>query len=127
MQEPHAARRAVEAFALITGADLIDLNLEGAAPADFESGPNDDPSQAEVAMDADDHLPWPDVARMERWYQQNSSRFVPGKRYFVGAPVTREHCATVLMTGYARQRTLSAHHLCLLQPGWTLFEWRAPA
>jgi uncharacterized protein (TIGR02270 family) len=127
MREPHAARRAAEAFALITGADLIDLNLEGAPPADFASGPNDDPGHADVAMDADDHLPWPDVARIERWWEQNNSRFVPGQRYFVGAPITREHCIDVLTTGYARQRTLAAHHLCLLEPGSTLFEWRAPA
>lgn len=127
MQEPLTARRAAEAFALITGADLISLNLEGQPPADFVSGPNDDPSHADVAMDEDDHLPWPDVQGIERWWAQNSSRFAPAQRYFVGAPITREHCIEVLQTGHQRQRMLAAHHLCLLEPGSMLFEWRAPA
>lgn len=127
MQEPSAARRAAEAFALITGVDLIDLNLEGRPPVDFESGPSDDPALADVAMDADDHLPWPDTQRIERWWEQNSARFAAGQRYFAGAPATREHCIEVLKTGCARQRRLAAYHLCLLAPGTALFEWRAPA
>jgi uncharacterized protein (TIGR02270 family) len=127
MQDPLAARRAAEAFALITGADLVRLNMEGEPPADFASGPSDDPSLADVAMDADDHLPWPDAERVERWWAQNSSRFTPKQRYFVGAPLTREQCIEVLQSGCQPQRSLAAYHLCHLEPGSVLFEWRAPA
>jgi uncharacterized protein (TIGR02270 family) len=121
------ARLGGDSFSLITGADLAALDLERKPPENFESGPNDDPNDFNVAMDEDDGLPWPDVERIARWWAQNSSRFVPGQRYFVGAPVTREHCIEVLKTGYQSQRILAAHHLCLLEPGSVLFEWRAPA
>jgi uncharacterized protein (TIGR02270 family) len=121
------ARLAGEAFSLITGTDLALLDLERKPPENLESGPNDDPNDADVEMDDDESLPWPDAERIEHWWSQNSSRFPPGQRYFVGAPLTREHCIEVLRTGYQRQRILAAHHLCLLEPGSVLFEWRAPA
>ena len=127
MREPLAARRAAEAFASITGADLVRHNLEGQPPADFQSGPNDAPGDHDVVMDADDHLPWPDVPPIEDWWARNSARFTSGQRYFVGAPITREHCTQVLKTGNQRQRMFAALHLCLLDPGAALFEWRAPA
>jgi uncharacterized protein (TIGR02270 family) len=127
MSDVKLARLAAESFSLITGADLSLLDLERKPPAGIDAGPNDDPNDANVALDEDDGLPWPDAERVEHWWSQNSSRFVAGQRYFVGAPVTREHCIEVLRTGYQRQRILAAHHLCLLEPGSVLFEWRAPA
>jgi uncharacterized protein (TIGR02270 family) len=127
MADAKLTRLAGESFSLITGTDLAALDLERKPPENFESGPNDNPNDPNVEMDEDDGLPWPDIERIERWWAQNSSRFVPGQRYFVGAPVTREHCIQVLKTGYQRQRILAAHHLCLLEPGSVLFEWRAPA
>jgi uncharacterized protein (TIGR02270 family) len=127
MSNDALSRLAGQAFSTITGADLASLDLERKPPENFESGPNDDPDDPNVDMDQDDDLPWPDVERTERWWSQHSSRFVPGQRYFVGAPITREQCIEVLKTGYQRQRILAAHHLCLLEPGSVLFEWRAPA
>jgi uncharacterized protein (TIGR02270 family) len=127
MSDDGLARLAGQALSLITGADLAWLDLERKPPETPLAGPNDDPNDPNVAMDEDDDLPWPDVERVERWWAQHSSRFVPGQRFFVGAPVTREHCIEVLRTGYQRQRILAAHHLCLLEPGSVLFEWRAPA
>jgi uncharacterized protein (TIGR02270 family) len=78
-------------------------------------------------MDPDEGLPWPDVAKVERWWAANSGRFALGTRYFMGAPVTREHCIGVLKNGYQRQRILAAHYLCLLDPGTPLFNTSAPA
>ena len=49
-----------------------------------------------------------------------------GARYFMGAPVTREHCLDVVKNGYQRQRVLAAHYLCLLEPGTPLFNTSAP-
>jgi hypothetical protein len=54
-------------------------------------------------------------------------KFQIGIRYFMGAPVTREHCIDVLKNGYQRQRILAAHYLCLLDPGTPLFNTSAPA
>lgn len=127
MEEVRTARAAGEAFTLISGADLALLDLERRPPEDFESGPNDDPDDPNVEMDPDEGLPWPDVAKVEEWWHANSHRFQKGQRYFMGQPVTREHCIHVLKTGYQRQRILAAHYLCLLNPGTPLFNTSAPA
>jgi uncharacterized protein (TIGR02270 family) len=78
-------------------------------------------------MDPDADLRWPDQRKVEQWWAANSSRFQPGQRCFMGAPVTREHCIAVLKNGYQRQRILAAHYLCLLEPGTPLFNTTAPA
>jgi len=127
MSKEKTARRAADSFCLMTGADLVALRLDRPRPAHFESGPNDDPDDPNVAMDPDEGLPWPDPERVKDWWSKNSSRFQPGTRYFMGAPVTREHCIDVLKNGYQRQRILAAHYLCLLNPGTPLFNTGAPA
>jgi uncharacterized protein (TIGR02270 family) len=127
MAAPATSRLAGEAFTLITGTDLEQSGLDGARPADFESGPNEDPDDPNVEMDADDGLPWPDAQKIETWWAANGSRFQKGTRYFMGAPVTRNHCIDVLKRGYQRQRILAAQYLCLLDPGTPLFDTSAPA
>jgi uncharacterized protein (TIGR02270 family) len=121
------ARLAGEAFTTVTGADLVVLGLERRPPEGFESGPSDDPSDPNVEMDPDDGLPWPDPRKVETWWAANATRFQNGQRYFMGAPITREHCIDVLKNGYQRQRILAAHYLCLLEPGTPLFNTSAPA
>lgn len=127
MSDERTARPAGEAFSLITGVDLPLLDLERKPPADFESGPNDDPDDPDVDMDDDDGLPWPDPEKIAKWWAFRGSDFQKGARYFMGAPVTREHCIEVLKTGYQRQRVLAANYLCLLHPGTPLFNTAAPA
>ena len=127
MSNDLAPRVAGEAFSLITGADLALLDLERKPPEKVESGPNDDPTDPNVDMDDDDGLPWPDAQKIEAWWTANGSRFQKGTRFFIGAPVTREHCIDVLKNGYQRQRILAAHYLCLLDPGTPLFNTSAPA
>jgi uncharacterized protein (TIGR02270 family) len=127
MRQDKTTRIAGEAFSLITGADLAQLNLERTPPAGFEPGPNDDPEEPDVDVDPDEGLAWPDPDRVARWWDANKSRFEPGSRSFAGAPVTCAHCLEALENGRQRQRTLAAHHLCLLEPGRPLFNTGAPA
>jgi uncharacterized protein (TIGR02270 family) len=127
MSDLKTARLAGEAFSLITGLDLAYLDLERKPPEGGAGGPNDDPSDTNVAMDEDDGLPWPDPERISRWWDANGGRFTAGCRYFLGAPLTRESCIKALKEGFQRQRILAAHYLCLLEPGTVLFEWRAPS
>ena len=127
MDNISVARVAGEAFSLITGVDLLKAALERPRPANVESGPNDDTNDTNVSMDEDDGLPWPDPEGVQRWWDDNQTRFQPGVRHFMGAPVTREHCIEVLKNGYQRQRILAAHYLCLLNPGTPLFNTSAPA
>lgn len=126
MSDDSCARIAGEAFSLITGVDLAQLDLERKPPAS-ESGPNDDPNDANVGTDEDDGLPWPEAERVKGWWDANAQRFQSGVRHFMGEPLNPERCLQVLRTGYQRQRIAAATYLPLLNPGSSLFEWRAPA
>jgi uncharacterized protein (TIGR02270 family) len=127
MQDPKLTRLAVESFSFITGLDLAYLDLDRKPPDNFESGPNDDPEDDNVAMDEDEGLPWPDPVKIQAWWNANKHRFQPGVRYFMGEPPSVPHCMKVLREGYQRQRIAAAEYLCLLQPGTKLFPTSAPA
>lgn len=127
MGDEPTARAAGEAFSLITGTDLAWLDLERKPPEVISAGPNDDPDDPNVEMDADEALPWPDPALIEKWWTSHRGAFTSGERYFMGAPVSHGGCVEVLRNGFQRQRIAAALYLCLIEPGTVLFEWRAPA
>jgi uncharacterized protein (TIGR02270 family) len=120
------SRLAGEAFSLITGLDLANLDLERKPPEGVDFGPNDDPEDPDVAMDEDDSLPWPDPVRITAWWQANGARFQSGVRHFMGESPTTAHGLSVLRTGFQRQRAAAAEYLCLLNPGTPLFNVAAP-
>jgi len=121
METPELARVAGEAFTMITGADLTDEALEGEWLEDLEAGPNDDPEDENVDMDADEDLPFPHVAGVKDWWSSNRGRFQAGTRYLLGAPITLEHCRNVLRFGLQRQRQAAAVELALLSSDAPLF------
>jgi len=127
MGDPRLARLVGESFSLITGLDISRAPFWQQPPADFESGPTEDSNDDNVQLDEDDDLPWPDQERVHAWWGANRVRFAADERYFMGMRPAREHCIDVLKSGYQRQRIAAAYHLCLLNPGTPLFEWRAPA
>jgi uncharacterized protein (TIGR02270 family) len=120
------ARLAGEAFSLITGANLVSLRLERKASDTVGAGPNDDPEDSNVDMDADEGLPWPDPQRVGDWWAAHEGHFAAGERSFMGSPVTPELCIKVLRYGFQRQRQVAALHLALTRRGSVLFEHRAP-
>lgn len=127
MVQPPLTRVAAEAFVNITGADFNLDQLEAMPPEGFEEGPSEDPDDENVELPEDVALPWPDHEKIQQWWTANQNRFQAGKRYFLGKPVTREHCTHVLKEGFQRQRVLASRHLSLLQPGTPLFPTSAPA
>ena len=127
MADEKITRVAGESFSLITGLDLAYLDLERKPPEGVEFGPTDNPEDEDVAMDADDSLPWPDQAKIQKWWDANQQRFPPGVRYFMGEPVNLENCQRVLRDGFQRQRIAAAQYLSLLRPGTPLFSTSAPA
>jgi len=127
MSNPLLARVAGEAFVNITGADFNLDQLEAMPPEGFEEGPTEDPADENVEVPEDVSLPWPDVAKVTSWWQNNRGRFEEATRYLLGAPITRAWCTEILKTGYQRQRILAAQYLCLLEPGTPLFNTSAPA
>jgi uncharacterized protein (TIGR02270 family) len=125
MNTPALARVAGEAFTTITGVDLALNDLERKKPEDFDFGPTENPEDEDVAMDPDDHLPWPDPSRISKWWTANGS-FPKGIRYLVGQPVSVEWARQVLRSGKQRQRAAAALELAILEPGQPLFNVAAP-
>jgi uncharacterized protein (TIGR02270 family) len=127
MSDAKLARLAGESFSLVTGLDLAQLDLDGAAFENGRGGPSDAQEDDDVAMDEDDGLPWPDPQRIAAWWQSNGHRFTAGVRHFMGEPPSTAHCLSVLRGGFQRQRLAAAEYLCLLNPGTPLFHAGAPA
>ena len=86
---------------MITGLDLAYRDLDLRPPADFQSGPTDDPADENVNLDEDEHLPWPDAERIARWWAANRARFTVGTAYFLGTPRSQQ-------TGWERCPMLSS-------------------
>ncbi|MGD8590908.1 MAG: TIGR02270 family protein [Chromatiales bacterium] len=127
MRQPEFARVAGEALSLITGVDLAYDDLEGDWPEGFEAGPAENPEDDDVAMDADEDLPWPDVEKIDKWWLQNQARFPQGNRLICGQPISPQACYDVLKNGFQRQRRAAALELALLNPNEPLFNTSAPA
>lgn len=122
------ARLAGECFTLITGLDLVVEGLERPSGEPVPpTGPTDNPDDADVAMDEDDNLPWPDQVRVQAWWQAHGGRYAQGHRHFMGSQPDTAHVLGVLRQGGQRQRIMAAEYLCLLQPGQGLFPVAAPA
>jgi uncharacterized protein (TIGR02270 family) len=119
------ARLAGEAFSMITGLDLAYRDLDRKPPRDFESGPNDDPADENVALDEDEHLPWPDPEKIGQWWAANRGRFDVGTPYFLGTPKPRADWLEALSDAFQRQRHAAALELAIRQPDKAMFEVRA--
>lgn len=126
LASPADARIAGEALTTITGAELDRPPLLGRAPEGFSAGPNDDPADANVAMDPDEPLPWPDAEAVARWWRARGESFGAG-RHLLGRPLDEACLEDVLRRGRQRQRELAALGLKLRRPGRPLFNVRAPA
>jgi uncharacterized protein (TIGR02270 family) len=126
MKQPALARLAAEAFSLITGGDLERDNLKGEKPEDFEAGPTDNPEDEAVAMDPDEHLPWPNSVAVGKWWEAHRKEFSVRVRHLLGKPLSPEWLTQVLRIGRQRQRAMAALELAIAQPGQPLYEVRAP-
>lgn len=126
MANPIVARVAGESFGFVTGIDLDYDNLDMDKPEGFEVGPTEDPEDENVAMDADEYLPWPDALLIEKWWSTHRLEFTNGTRYLLGKPMTIDSLKEVLKNGKQRQRRAAAIELTMRQPGQPLFNCSAP-
>ncbi|MGA9015449.1 MAG: TIGR02270 family protein, partial [Acetobacteraceae bacterium] len=125
MATPATARLAGESLSMITGLDLAYRDLDRRPPADFQSGPNDDPADENVSLDEDENLPWPDPERIGQWWTANRSRFSAGTAYFLGTPKVSADWLEALSDAFQRQRHAAALELAIRQPDKAMFEVRA--
>jgi uncharacterized protein (TIGR02270 family) len=125
MADPETARLAGEAFSMITGLDLGYRDLDRKRPNDFDSGPNDDPADENVALDEDDNLAWPDPGRIGSWWQANRGNYQAGAAYFLGTPKRATDWLAALSDAFQRQRCAAALELAIRMPQAAMFEVRA--
>lgn len=106
---------------MITGADLSHLDLVR------DSDEQDEEDEDSPISPEDFDLPSPDAELLRAWWQDQGERFAPGGRYLAGSPVSLETAATVLRTGYQRQRAAAAIELSRLSAPGTMFRIGARA
>jgi uncharacterized protein (TIGR02270 family) len=130
MADPVLTRIAGESFSWITGVDLARDDLETLQAPALPEHPSDDPGDDDVSLDEDESLPWPDVAKVQAWWSQQSTLQAAaqaGQRLFCGDAPGVLVASRVLREGTQRLRALAALWLCVLQPGGKLFQIAAPA
>jgi uncharacterized protein (TIGR02270 family) len=130
MRVPVLTRLAGEAFTTITGIDLEEHRLALEELPDLDAllanaGPNEDPADANVDMNEDDRLPFPDVDKVAAVWQKYQQRFVLGQRYFMGQVINVEYLTSVYQSGNQHQRRSAALELSLLQPAQFLLNHMA--
>lgn len=123
--EPSVARVAGNSFAVITGADLAQDDLDREPLETVASRPDDDPEDDDVALDDDEGLAWPDPERLGQWWKGNQHRFVAGTAYFRGSPKASTNWLAALSEAPQRQRWTIALELALRRPEISMFEVRA--
>ena len=110
---------------MITGLDLAYRDLDRRPPADFQSGPNDDPADENVELDEDE----PALARSRRRSANGgppTARASPSARaYFLGTPKASADWLEALSDAFQRQRHAAALELAIRQPDKAMFEVRA--
>lgn len=127
MRTPISARIAGEAFATITGIDLVKSALTTARPTDFKAVPNDDPDDENIAIDEDENLPWPHAEKIALLWQQLGRNFIIGQRYFMGQPITSPWLLKQMQEANQRQRHAAALELALTDPTHRLYNTHARA
>jgi uncharacterized protein (TIGR02270 family) len=123
--EPSFARVAGNSFAVITGVDLAQDDLDREPPETVASHPDDDPEDDDVALDDDEDLAWPDPERLGQWWKGNQHRFAAGTAYFRGSPKASTNWVRALSEAPQRQRWTIALELALSRPEISMFEVRA--
>lgn len=119
------ARKAGEAFSMITGVDLAYNNLDLRMHNGLNKGPNENPEDENVEMDIDENLPMPDADLIGKWWINNKTGYKNNIRYLIGQPISLEWLKQVLKTGFQRQRYAAALELVILSPGEKLFNVKA--
>ena len=122
MNNFETAKIAGEAFSLITGIDLDRYELTIEPPEDIAMVPNDDSEDADVSLDEDENLPFPDVSKINHTWLRYRDRYKVGHRYLLGVEVTKNTSETIeklkelFEKSGQRQRHSTALTLALLDP-----------
>jgi len=120
------ARLAGGSISMITGIDLTHEGIELTNdPEGFYAGPDDDPSNDDVAMDEDEDLPWPDTNLLREWWD-NSARLFSDSLYLTGREKVSTELQMVLTEGKQRQRNAAAAALAVRDPASAYYDTQLP-
>lgn len=114
MQEAELSRLAGEAFTSITGIDLEQNQLSLEQPEDAPQPPADDGDDANLSLDEDENLPWPDVDKISHIWSNHGRNFVAGQRYFMGRKISADLLRDKIQNARQRQRHAAALELVLI-------------
>jgi uncharacterized protein (TIGR02270 family) len=114
MQIASRARLAGEAVSLLLGISLELPPWRGEPVGTVDTGPSEDPGDARVALDPDEHRPWPNRDLLLRWWSERASSFEPDQLYLLGQPIEGDWLGEVLARGRQPARRIAALELMRL-------------
>jgi len=117
MNDPLYAKLAGESFAYITGIDFVKSDLSIDAPDIYPSIPNDNLDDDIIGLDEDENLTYPNVEKVASIWQKYGQKFIVGKRYFFGQPITVKHLNDKVKNGMQRQKYAASLELALHENG----------
>jgi uncharacterized protein (TIGR02270 family) len=125
MADPTLAQIAGESYAMITGADLEEQDLDGDSPDDTPDAPNDDPGDDNVDLEENENLAWAESHLVSAHWQKIRGKFGPNG-WFLGQPAGVDAYNFGLANGYQRQRRNAAFWLASTSPTTPLSNWQLP-
>ena len=125
MADTSLAQIAGESYALITGADLEEDDLDGEIPGLLETGPNDDPNDHNVDLDENENLAWASADLIAGHWHKAKAAFTGGA-YVLGQPAGVDGWQQCFGKGYQRQRRVAATWLAVGDPSAQMLNWKVP-
>ena len=124
MNETDFARVAAESFSFITGTNLVKMDLTSPAPENADTLPTDDPADENVKMHDDENLPWPNVIKVQSYWNSIKTNYITGQRYLLGNHIGLLFLKNNLDTALQRQRHAIAIEISLIDKNEKLFNTR---
>jgi len=124
MKQKEFSRQAALSFSLITGVDLEKHNLHKKIALKLIE--NTDGSIADDAEHKDNELPWPNLHKIQAYWDKHAKTFESGCRYFMGKPVDFESLKQVMHSGNQLQRSHIVIKLNMLEFNSKLLNFARP-
>lgn len=125
MVDDDLAQIAGQSYALITGADLEEEDLDRDQPDDAPDGPTDDPLDDDVDLDPDENLAWASADHIAGHWHGIKGRFGAGG-HILGRPANADSYQACFVAGYQRQRRVAATWLAAGDPSAGMANWKVP-
>jgi len=124
MNETEFARVAAEAFCLITGTNLVAKDMTSPAPEDADTLPSEDADDDNVKMHDDENLPWPNVIKVQNYWNSIKANYTAGQRYLLGNHIGLLFLKNNIDSALQRQRHAMAIEISLIDKNEKLFNTR---